>query len=158
MTAIGYRKAQRMDHQVGFRVYKSDYEQLEQIAAARETTVTELCRLKVAEILDEEPSGILGKIYARLERIERMLEDLGQISQICPSENRQGGASNESAVGLDVQNPVYLLSEWVNEEQMIICPHCSSLDSDWADDDEANPVRSIGCYGCGARSYFEMEN
>jgi hypothetical protein len=157
MTSIGYRKAIRMDHQIGFRVYKTDYEQLEQIAAARQTTVTELCRLKVAEILDEEPSGVLGQINARLERFEQMLQQFERIVLNLPSENASQGASDESQVYLHPQESPYLLSEWVNADALIVCPHCGSLDSDWAEEyPEDAEVKAIVCHQCRTQSSFDM--
>lgn len=140
---------------IGVRLPLDLIQKLEAISAATGEDKAGICRNAIALYLggpvQPSPDERFQDIIDRLSRLESL------ILQICPFSEGQEGSSNESAVGLDVQISPYLLSEWVNEEQMIICPRCGSTDSDWADDDEANSVRSIICHGCGARSYFEME-
>lgn len=113
-----------------------------------------ICRNAIALALGEPvPPSSDERFQDIIDRLSR-LESL--ILQICPFSEGQEGGSNSSQVSLDVPNSPYLLSEWVNEDALIICPHCGSLDSDWADQDESAQVRSIVCHQCGQTSRFDL--
>lgn len=140
---------------IGVRLSDELFAALNDRCAASGEDKSDICRNAIAFALGKpvppSPDERFHDIIDRLSRLESL------ILQICPSENGQEGGSNSSQVSLDVPNSPYLLSEWVNEDALIICPHCGSLDSDWA---EAYPedaeVKSIACHQCGKRSTFDM--
>lgn len=117
-----------------------------------------ICRNAIALALGEPvPPSSDERFQDIIDRLSR-LESL--ILQICPfSEGQEDGSKSVSAQldGQELPEIVHLpLSVYVNEENLIICPHCGSLDSDWADDDEAAQVRSILCHQCGQTSHFDL--
>ena len=119
-----------------------------------------ICRNAIALALGEpvppSPDERFQDIIDRLSRLESLVKSL--MLQKCPAENALEGGSNSSQVCLDVPNSLYSLSEWVNSESLILCPHCGSVDSDWAEDDpgEGAPLRTIVCHQCRTKSTFDM--
>ncbi|MCY6491904.1 hypothetical protein [Leptolyngbya sp. GGD] len=140
---------------IGVRLSDELFAALNGRCAASGEDKSDICRNAIALYLGEpvppSPDERFQDIIDRLSRLESL------ILQKCPSENGQECGSNSSQVYSDVANPPYLLSEWVNEDALIVCPYCGSLDSDWA---EAYPedaeVKSITCHQCRKRSSFDM--
>ncbi|MBN8564526.1 MAG: ribbon-helix-helix protein, CopG family [Leptolyngbya sp. UWPOB_LEPTO1] len=137
---------------IGFRVEPELFAQLEALIEKTGRSQTELMTEALISYL-----GLPETLNMQVRRLNDRVSALeARINHDCPSENGQEDGSGNIPVQSDVANPPYLLSEWVNADALIICPHCSSLDSDWADEDESAQVRSILCHGCGKTSRFDL--
>lgn len=143
---------------IGVRLSDELFAALNDRCAASGEDKSDICRNAIAVALgvpveNHSPVVQLQQINDRLCRIEAAL-------RICPSKNELEDGSKNSPVQSDVQELpeiVHLpLSMYVNEENLIVCPHCGSLDSDWADQDESAQVRSIVCHQCGQTSRFDL--
>lgn len=144
---------------IGVRLSDELFAALNDRCVASGEDKSDICRNAIAVALgvpveNHSPVVQLQQINDRLCRIEAAL-------RICPSENRLEDGSENSPAQLDGQELpeiVHLpLSMYVNEENLIICPHCGSLDSDWAKEyPEDATVKAISCHQCGKRSTFDM--